>query len=201
MRAGRVEAGSGGPLDLPPPEGPPQSARPTPTITPTPPPGSPAPIHLTVHKAGNGLAVAALVLGIVGVVVGLIPLFFVVAWVCGLLALIFGLIGRSKRRQERRGMALAGAILGVVAIAVGVVGVIIVNNVLDSVSNPKNFIPAGAVKRSTPKGDVWTSDDGVYGSCKILKPGGVSVSEATLESWLGPTPDAPTTWFTFCWND
>ncbi|MEU6486444.1 DUF4190 domain-containing protein [Streptomyces sp. NPDC046887] len=73
--------------------------------------GAPAP--------SNGMGVAALVLGIIGVVL-------FCAWglgvILGILALIFGLIGRRKARRgeaDNGGMALAGVILGSVAIAIG----------------------------------------------------------------------------------
>ena len=79
---------------------------------------------------GGGLAVAALVLGIIGVLFGLIPLTFFMAWVLGVLALIFGLVGRGKARA-RRTMATWGAVLGAVAIALGVLGVIIIDDAVD----------------------------------------------------------------------
>jgi hypothetical protein len=81
----------------------------------------------------NGLAVAALVLGIIGVLSGLIPLFFLGAWACGALALIFGLTGR--RRPAKKGMATAGSILGVAALVLGTIGVVIVVNAVDDVDD------------------------------------------------------------------
>jgi Domain of unknown function (DUF4190) len=59
-----------------------------------------------VPQATNGMAVASLVLGIVGV---FLP-------VCGVLALIFGGIGISKANQgaSGKGMAIAGLVLGIV---------------------------------------------------------------------------------------
>jgi len=67
----------------------------------------------------NGMGVAALVLGILGLILS----FFVVGAVPGILAIIFGLIGRSlaKRREATNGgMALAGIITGVLAVLVAV---------------------------------------------------------------------------------
>lgn len=67
---------------------------------------------------GNGFAVAALVLGIIGVV---FAASFVLAWICGLLALIFGLLGRGKatRGASLGGLATAGIVLGCVALVLG----------------------------------------------------------------------------------
>lgn len=45
-----------------------------------------------VERAGNGLAVAALVCGIVGAVFGLIPLVFVLAFILGIL----GILGSNR---------------------------------------------------------------------------------------------------------
>ena len=60
---------------------------------------------------GNGLAIAALVCGLVGV--------FIANVILGPLAIIFGAIAWSKanRGASRKGMAVAGTILGVVDIA------------------------------------------------------------------------------------
>jgi hypothetical protein len=62
----------------------------------------------------NGLAVAAFVLGIVGVV-----LFWTLlgGLILGLLATVFGAMGlaRAKRGAPNKGMAIAGLVLGIVA--------------------------------------------------------------------------------------
>ena len=95
----------------------------------TTPPAPPTPE--AVGQRGGGFAVAALVLGIVGVVFGFIPLLFVIAFPCGLLAVIFGVLAwrsANKPGGSRKGMAIAGTILGVVALALGVIGAVIVDD-------------------------------------------------------------------------
>jgi hypothetical protein len=69
----------------------------------------------------NGLAVAGLVCGIVGV--------FLANFILGPLAVIFGGIGlsRSKRGAGGHGMALAGVILGIVDIVLYVVLIAVVS--------------------------------------------------------------------------
>jgi uncharacterized membrane protein len=89
---------------------------------------------------GNGLAVAALTLGIVGLCVGLIPLFFWIAIPCGLLALIFGL--SSRRRPVRRGMAWTGVVCGLLALILGVVGAVIVNKAVEDFSDCVDAVSA-----------------------------------------------------------
>ena len=80
-------------------------------------------------SGGNGLAVAALTLGIFGILFGLIPILFFLAWILGLLALIFGLIGRKQ--PVRRKMATWGALLGAGSLVLGTIGVVIVDRAVD----------------------------------------------------------------------
>ncbi|MFF7704370.1 DUF4190 domain-containing protein [Streptomyces lydicus] len=85
--------------------------------------GAPAP-----QAARNGLGIAALILGILGALSGIPMILFWLAGPLGILALIFGLVGRSRAKKGQatnKGVALAGALLGVVAIILSVVGVIV----------------------------------------------------------------------------
>ncbi len=84
---------------------------------PPPPPGYPqqqpypqqAPYPYSAPQPGNGLAVASMVLGIIGTVIGLIPLLAIISFVLGLLAVIFGPLGirRANRGASGKGMAVA----------------------------------------------------------------------------------------------
>jgi hypothetical protein len=91
------------------------------------PPGQPAPYAAAPYdgQAGtgprNGLGTAALVLGIVAIP-GILTV--VLGVLLGLLALIFGIIGRkraARREATNGGAALAGAILGGVALAISII--------------------------------------------------------------------------------
>ena len=77
------------------------------------------------RQAKNGMGIAALVLGIIG----LLSSFFLVGGLFGLLAVIFGVMGRGRAKRGEAtngGMALAGLILGALALAIALfVGVII----------------------------------------------------------------------------
>ena len=77
-----------------------------------------------VERARNGMATAALVLGIIGTVFGLIPLTFFIALICGILAVIFGFVGwrNGKKGAGRKTMAAWGLALGVVAVGLGILG-------------------------------------------------------------------------------
>jgi peptidoglycan/LPS O-acetylase OafA/YrhL len=106
-------------------------------MTPPPPPSEPATIppppdqpaqvvyHVTQPTISNGLATAAMVCGIVGVV-----LFFTI-WIgviLGILAIVFGAVGRSRADQgaPNKGQATAGLWLGIVAVLVSVLFAIVV---------------------------------------------------------------------------
>lgn len=62
------------------------------------------------NNNSNGMATTALVMGIIGLVMGIIPFlgwFFMPLWI---LAIIFGVVGMKK--EEKRGLAITGLVLG-----------------------------------------------------------------------------------------
>ncbi|MER7398497.1 DUF4190 domain-containing protein [Streptomyces sp. NPDC000151] len=93
------------------------------------PPGAPVPTGGPAPQAArNGLGIAALVLGVIGVLSGLIPLMFWFAGTLGVLALIFGLVGRGRAKRGQatnKGVALAGVLLAVASLILSVVGAVI----------------------------------------------------------------------------
>ena len=97
----------------------------------SPPPGSPP---------TNGMAVAALVLGIVGVVLGLVPLTGFIALICGILGLIFGFAGygRAKKGAPHKTMAIWGIVLGGAALVLGIIGLTIVADVVEDLDRQLN---------------------------------------------------------------
>jgi Na+/proline symporter len=103
-----------------------------------------APAPIAVPAPGNGLAVAALVCGIIGAVFSLIPWTFWLAWILGILAVVFGAVGRRRADREpaagKRAQATWGLALGVVAIVLGIVGLVLLLTVLeDSISTYNDF--------------------------------------------------------------
>ncbi len=93
-------------------------------------PQAPASVIYVQPVPSNGQAVGALVCGIVGVVVGLIPLLAVPALALGVVAVVLGGVAWRKalRGEPRKGMAITGTLLGGLAIVLSIVGFIIVNN-------------------------------------------------------------------------
>lgn len=69
---------------------------------------------------GNGVGVAALVLGIIAVVVSIIPLAGIAAFPLGGIAVILGIVGLVLKGRKR-GTSIAGLVLGVVSIVIAAV--------------------------------------------------------------------------------
>ena len=94
-----------------------------------------------VENVGNGLAVASLVLGLVGFVLGLIPILFIVAWALGVPGLALGIAGiRKANRQNgaRKTMAVWGTVMSVAAFGIGCVGYAIVNDAFNELDRDLN---------------------------------------------------------------
>jgi hypothetical protein len=74
-----------------------------------------------VAPPAKGLAVTALVLGIVGIVLALTFLLGQFGALLGIVALVFGFLAarKNKRNGHPRGMARAGMILGAIAVPLG----------------------------------------------------------------------------------
>ncbi|MFC9328783.1 DUF4190 domain-containing protein [Kitasatospora sp. NPDC057015] len=111
---------------------PPESTDPwhAPVADSAPAPGAPYPAPAPAHWPSypvpgpvprNGLGVAAMVLGIVGMVLALTLVLFWFAWLLALVAVVLGVIGLRLCRRgaaTNRGAAMAGVILGVLALLV-----------------------------------------------------------------------------------
>ncbi|MEU9046165.1 MULTISPECIES: DUF4190 domain-containing protein [unclassified Kitasatospora] len=98
---------------------------PAPAAAPGQAPGVPywPPYPMPAPQPRNGLGIAAMVLGIVGTVLGLAVVLFWLSWLPALLAVVFGAIGLGHVRKgvaTNRAMALAGVILGVTGLLVSV---------------------------------------------------------------------------------
>ncbi|MER5867563.1 hypothetical protein [Kitasatospora sp. NPDC002040] len=76
-------------------------------------------------QSGDGMGIAALVLGIVGLVLGFLVVLFWLSWLPAVLAVVFGAIGLGRVRKglaANRAMALAGVLLGVAGLLVSAGG-------------------------------------------------------------------------------
>jgi Domain of unknown function (DUF4190) len=121
---------AGPPPDQGPPPGPPPGQGPPPGPPPGqgpggyPAPGYPAGGYPTTRGRRNGMGTAALVLGVVALVLVLLLLFSPLGAFLGLLAVLFGILGliRANRGEaDNRGQAVAGLVTGAVALLLGIV--------------------------------------------------------------------------------
>ena len=99
---------------------------------------------VATDRVGNGLAVGALVTGIVGTVLGFIPILFFVAWALGITAFVLGLVGRSRAKKRpqigRKTMGTWGVVLGIAAFGMGSVGYGIVNSAVNDLDQSVSCI-------------------------------------------------------------
>ncbi|MFE7109354.1 DUF4190 domain-containing protein [Streptomyces sp. NPDC057575] len=124
---------------------PPQSPQPQP-YTPAQTPGT--------RPARNGLGIAALILGVIGAVSGLIPFLFWLAGILGLIALILGLAGRGRAKRgeaTNKGMATFGAVLGLISLILTVVGAVITFKAVDDAVNDLNKAVSDTTASAKPK--------------------------------------------------
>lgn len=121
------------------------------------PPFQPQQGHQPQQAARNGLGTAALILGIIGALSGLVPIMFWLAGVLGIVALILGLTGRGRARRgeaTNKGVALTGAILGLVAMGLAVFGAVTTFKAVDDAVDEINKSVS-----DTKAKDTKTSDD------------------------------------------
>ncbi len=78
----------------------------------------------TTSGAGtNGAAIAALITGIIALLLSWIPGINLLAFLLGIVAVVTGVIGlrnANQRGEGRKGMAIAGLVTGILALIVGV---------------------------------------------------------------------------------
>jgi hypothetical protein len=87
------------------------------------PPGQYPAAGYPAARRRNGMGTAALVLGVVAVVLVLLLLFSPIGAFLGLLAVLFGILGimRANRGEaDNRGQAVAGLVTGAIALLVGI---------------------------------------------------------------------------------
>lgn len=89
----------------------------------------------------SGLAITALVLGIVSIPMAIIPLINVIAFLLGGAAIIFGIIGivvANGVKRSGRGMAVAGLVTGLAGIILGVIANAVFFAAVESVDDALN---------------------------------------------------------------
>jgi hypothetical protein len=70
------------------------------------------------------MAIAALVCGIVGIVLGWVPGVNYIALILGILGIVFGALARKNAPADKKGLATAGLVLGIIGTVCAGIGVI-----------------------------------------------------------------------------
>ncbi|OEJ31782.1 DUF4190 domain-containing protein [Streptomyces subrutilus] len=169
--------------------------------------GGPYPGYPQALPMTNGLAVAALVVGIAGVLIALVPFFF---WAGAILAatalgLGIGALVRASKGAPRKAMAVTGTVLGVVGLGASVAGVFLSAYLVEEATDragrspdrqerelipypdasPKPMTPPSpsqvpGLTSALPFGETFTYDNGVKVSLsapKKYKPKGILARE------------------------
>ncbi|MBD0709965.1 MULTISPECIES: DUF4190 domain-containing protein [unclassified Streptomyces] len=148
----------------------------------------------------NGLGTAALILGVIGTLAGLIPLFFWLAGILGVIALILGLVGRGRVKRgeaDNKGVTLTGAILGLVALILSVVGLVVIVTAVDDVVNDavkaaKDSSAAKPSATASASKDPAPSASGPAAKGEGLEDGDTSVYDDDLKVTVSdPKPYTP----------
>ena len=108
----------------------------------------------TPPKTGNGLGVAALVLGIIAIVIAFIPFIGIGSFLLGALAVILGIVGLRKKGLPK-GTSIAGLILGALSLIIAGIMTAITLSVVAAVdeslqSMPESSIVAEATTTAAP---------------------------------------------------
>lgn len=83
----------------------------------------------TAVQRKNGIGVAALCCGLVGILVGLMPIMFQASGALGVVGIVLGFIGLrrvSRGEASNQGMAIAGLVTGVLALGLAIYGLSVV---------------------------------------------------------------------------
>ena len=79
---------------------------------------------------GKGMSIAALCLGVLGIIGGFIPVVCYFTTICAILGIVFGVKGRKKSiaaNGKASGLATAGLVLGIIGTAIAALGVICIS--------------------------------------------------------------------------
>lgn len=136
------------------------------------------------RPARNGLGISALVLGIIGTVSGLVPFFFWLAGILGLIALILGLAGRGRAKRgeaTNKGVTTFGAVLGLVSLILSVVGAVLTFKAVDDVVTDINKAVADTSASAKPAAGSGAAGGAEGRSDDVLREGDAAAYDDGLE--------------------
>jgi len=127
----------------------------------------------TFRKAGNGIALAGMVCGIVGLTISWLPVLGVLGIIAAIVGLCLSIAGlrRSRETGERRAFAVTGIVTSAIGLVLGIVGIVLTVVVLQAVAR---FDSPGA-------------NDARLESCSVDD--GYLVAEGTIENQSSTSRD------------
>lgn len=153
-------------------------------------PGSPVPPGGTVEKQPNGVGLAALIVGIVAAVFAIVPLLSFIAWLPAIAAIVLGIVGLVLKNRKRL-TAWLGLGLGIVAWAVAiVVSIASVAGVAGAISEGIESASAAPVPGATTPGGGAGEADSSAATVKIqyqVESDGSSISNISYATYNGGT--------------
>jgi hypothetical protein len=80
---------------------------------------------VTPNTTRNGIGVAAMVCGIVGLVFCWVPYFGLILGILGIVLGIVNVVAANKGEANNKGMGIAGLVLGIITVAIFVILIVI----------------------------------------------------------------------------
>ena len=86
------------------------------------------------------MGIAALILGIISIIIGFIPLCGMIALVPAIIGLILGIVDivQKNKKGEKKGVSIAGTVLSAVAIVIIAVWTLVIGNAVSNI-DPNEF--------------------------------------------------------------
>ncbi|MEE1622278.1 DUF4190 domain-containing protein [Zafaria sp. Z1313] len=133
----------------------------------------------------TGLTIAALVIGIVALVLSFIPIFGMISFVLGPLAVVLGIVGLVKKRPKK-GFSITGIITGVLALIMAIVWAVVsffAASVLTTGGDSASYTFEATSEGSASYGYIGTSIEDVHDG--LLAPGETFSEQVEASTILG----------------
>ncbi|MGJ9405036.1 DUF4190 domain-containing protein [Nesterenkonia aurantiaca] len=105
----------------------------------------------------KGMAIAAMVLGIIALVLSVVPIIAVLSFVLGPLAIVLGVVAIVKRRGK--GQAIAGVVTGGIGVLVATIGFLIFGALLSATDESPQQTPVGQDSDVEEDGETSGEED------------------------------------------
>ncbi|AJT41395.1 hypothetical protein [Psychromicrobium lacuslunae] len=106
------------------------------------------------QSQSNGFGIAALVVGIVALVISFIPFLGWGAFVLGPIAIILGILGVVLKKGSKKGTSITGIILGAIAVVIAIIVAAITALAITGISNAINSASAEISQKSEGTSEV-----------------------------------------------